>query len=152
MKRSEGNQPRYYVAYGANLNLPRMMQRCPTAKVVSGSVLRDWQLRFRGTAGNGVATIERKKNCTVPVLIFEVQPKDEKALDGYEGYPVLYRKEQVVVLKGDEPIVAFTYIMNEDNHPYNQPGCYYFSVVLAGYLLNDFDVAILQEAVERNLC
>ena len=147
---STASQPRYYVAYGSNLNLPQMKWRCPTAKVVGNDILQDWQLRFRGTPGNAVATIERMKNHTVPVLVFEVQPTDEFSLDGYEGWPTLYRKEDVTVKVDGKPVTAFVYIMNEKNHPYNQPGSYYYGVILAGYLMNDLDVAILQEAVETN--
>jgi len=142
--------PRYYVAYGSNLNLPRMTHRCPTAKVVGSDVLSDWRLRFRGTSGNAVATIERAEGQTVPVLIFAVQPEDEKSLDGYEGWPVLYRKEEIEVKVDGKTVTAFVYIMNEDNHPYNQPGPFYFGTILEGYLMNDFEVTILKEAVENN--
>lgn len=150
MSNSTVTQPRYYVAYGSNLNLPQMRRRCPTAKVVGSDVLTDRRLRFRGIPNSAVATIEPAKNHTVPVLIFEIQPQDEFSLDRYEGYPTLYRKEQIGVKVDGQPVNAFAYIMNEKNHPYNQPGSYYFSVILAGYLMNDFEVAQLQEAVEQN--
>ena len=151
METSDGTRPRYYAAYGSNLNLPQMTQRCPTAEVVGSDTLQDWRLRFRGTPGNAVATIERKEGHTVPVLIFRVQPKDEKSLDGYEGWPWLYRKEEIEVKVDGKPITAFTYIMNETNHPYNQPGPYYFGILLAGYLIVNFDVKILMDAVENNI-
>jgi len=144
-------EPRYYVAYGSNLNLPRMMQRCPTAKVVGSDVLHDWRLRFRGTPGNAVATIEREEGQTVPVLIFTVQPEDEKSLDGYEGWPRLYRKEEIEVKVDGKSVNAFVYIMNESHHPYNQPGPFYFSTVREGYRMNQFDPKILVDAFERNL-
>ena len=143
-------EPRYYAAYGSDLHLSRMSQRCPTARLVGSDVLSDWQLRFRGTPGNAVATIERVKDHTVPVLIYALEPEDELALDGFEGWPQLYRKEDVEVRVDGRTVTAFTYIMNEVNHPYNQPGGYYYNVILAGYLLNDFEVGILQEAVSDN--
>ena len=147
----EATEPRYYVAYGSNLNLPRMMHRCPTAKVVGNDVLSGWQLRFRGTPGNAVATIERKEGQTVPALIFTVQPEDEKSLDGYEGWPILYRKEEIEVKVDGKPVTAFVYIMNEDNHPYNQPGPFYTKTVMDGYRMNQFDPTVLTTAIEHNL-
>jgi len=148
---STDTQPRYYVAYGSNLNLPRMEQRCPTAKIVGRDILVDYRLRFRGTPGNAVATIEREKGQTVPVLIFTVQPEDEKSLDGYEGWPVLYRKEEIEVKVDGKPVTAFVYIMNEITHPYNQPGPFYTKTVMDGYRMNQFDPTVLATAIKNNL-
>ena len=39
---------RLYIAYGSNLNLEQMAFRCPTAKVVGKSELKDYELLFRG--------------------------------------------------------------------------------------------------------
>jgi uncharacterized protein YozE (UPF0346 family) len=75
---------RLYIAYGSNLNLEKMRQRCPTAKVVGAGVVRNWRLLFRV-----VATIEQCKGKQVPVLIWDIQPQDEAALDIYEGYPYI---------------------------------------------------------------
>ena len=79
---------RYYIAYGSNLSQEQMARRCPTAKIVGTTTLKDWRLLF-----NGPASIERKEGYEVPVLIWEIMPTDEKSLDRYEGYPSYYRKE-----------------------------------------------------------
>ena len=34
-------QERLYIAYGSNLNLPQMERRCPTAKVVGTSEIKN---------------------------------------------------------------------------------------------------------------
>ena len=47
---------RYYIAYGSNLSEVQMALRCPTAKVVGTSTLKDWRLLF-----NGPASIEEYK-------------------------------------------------------------------------------------------
>ena len=47
-----------YIAYGSNLNLPQMAGRCPTAKVVGASAIKDYALVFRGGRQGAVATIE----------------------------------------------------------------------------------------------
>lgn len=143
--------PRYYAAYGSNLNLVQMARRCPTAKVVGKGVLEGWRLRFRGRPGRGVATIERAKNRRVPVLIFVVQPEDERSLDRYEGWPKLYRKENVQVKMAGTSLTAFAYIMNEWRHPYEPPNSTYFGTVLGGYCMNDFNVRLLMSALINNL-
>ena len=81
---------RYYIAYGSNLSQEQMARRCPTAKIVGTTTLKDWRLLF-----NGPASIERKEGYEVPVLIWEIMPTDEKSLDRYEGYPSYYRKEML---------------------------------------------------------
>ena len=42
---------RLYIAYGSNLNLEQMAFRCPTAKVVGKSELKDYELLFRSNQG-----------------------------------------------------------------------------------------------------
>lgn len=88
---------RLYIAYGSNLNLEQMAFRCPTAKVVGKSELKDYELLFRGGRRGAVATVEPKEGSTVPVLIWEIQNRDEASLDLYEGYPNLYGKQMLEV-------------------------------------------------------
>ena len=115
---------RRYIAYGSNLNLEQMRHRCPTAKVLGTAVMHGWALRFRG-----VATIERCKGAKVPVLVWSIQPGDEKALDRYEGWPHLYRKETVRVYLDGKQVTCMVYIMNGDRHPYRVPSsCYYDTI------------------------
>ena len=57
---------RLYIAYGSNLNLEQMAFRCPTAKVVGKSELKDYELLFRGGRRGAVATVEPKAGSTVP--------------------------------------------------------------------------------------
>jgi hypothetical protein len=73
------------LAYGSNLNLGQMAYRCPTAKVYGKGMLLDYQLLFKGREDNAYATIEPKRGSKVPVLVWELQPEDEKALDYYAG-------------------------------------------------------------------
>jgi len=37
-----------YIAYGSNLHLEQMAQRCPTAEVVGAGRMEGYDLRFRG--------------------------------------------------------------------------------------------------------
>lgn len=83
------SEERLCIAYGSNLNLEQMKRRCPTAEVVGSTMLSSWQLMFRGGNHSAVATIERRQGSKVPVLIWKLQPRDEQALDQYEGAPYL---------------------------------------------------------------
>ena len=96
---------RLYIAYGSNLNLEQMAFRCPTAKVVGKSELKDYELLFRGGRRGAVATVEPKAGSTVPVLVWEIQKKDEASLDLYEGYPNFYDK-QMLEIELDEGICS----------------------------------------------
>ena len=62
-----------YLAYGSNLNMKQMAHRCPTAKAVGTATLIGNRLLFRGGHDNAVATIEPKKDGSVPVMLWEIQ-------------------------------------------------------------------------------
>lgn len=135
-----------YIAYGSNLNLEQMANRCPTAKVVGASKINNYRLLFRGSHAGAVATIEPYKGGSVPVLVWEITHADETALDRYEGWPFLYRKETLKVRLNGKYVTAMVYIMNE-GRPLGQPSCYYYSTILEGYKSADFNVDILRNAV-----
>ena len=141
---------RFYIAYGSNLNLEQMKHRCPTAEVVGTAVLRNWKLWFRGGNGGAVATVEREQGCEVPVLIWRIQPQDERALDRYEGWPHLYRKETLRLTVNGKRVYAMIYIMNEVGHPYGTPSMGYLCTINAGYQTAGFDNNILIEAVNNS--
>ncbi len=144
----KNSKNKLYIAYGSNLNLEQMKRRCPTAEVMGTSVLHDWRLRFRGGALSAVATVEREKGSTVPVLVWKLQPKDELALDHYEGFPSFYRKETLRITMGGKRVRAMIYIMNEAGHPYGAPSEYYLDTIQQGYKSAGFDTEILHKAVK----
>lgn len=135
-----------YIAYGSNLNLEQMKHRCPTAEVVNITVLRNWRLWFRGGNRSAVATIERAKGFVVPVLIWRLQPKDELALDHYEGYPNFYRKERFRITLDGQRVYAMIYLMNRLGRSYGEPSAYYFNAIYQGYKSAGFDLSILHQA------
>ena len=135
---------RLYLAYGSNLNLEQMARRCPTAKVVGATVMRNWQLVF-----NGVASIEKCKGGIVPVLVWDIQPSDEAALDIYEGWPRLYRKESVRVTLNGKQVRAMVYIMNDGRRC--PPNSVYYNTIQEGYISAGFDIKILRDAANRSM-
>ena len=140
---NKGNK--LYIAYGSNLNLEQMADRCPTARVLGASGMEGWRLLFRGAREGAVATVEPFNGGSVPVLVWEITPADEAALDRYEGWPFLYRKETVKVKLDGKNVKGMVYIMNE-GRPMGLPNCYYYSTILEGYKDAGFDVNVLRKA------
>jgi len=121
-----------YAAYGSNMNLAQMADRCSAAKVLDIGYLKDYELVFRGGWNIAVATIEKKKGSRVPVVLWTIEPADEAALDRYEGHPFLYRKETIDVHTDGGVIQAMVYVMNEGRAA-GSPSRYYLDIIAQGY-------------------
>lgn len=147
----EANTHRIYVAYGSNLHTGQMAYRCPDAKVVAVGMLEDYKLSFAGWPSHGVATITPCKGFKVPVALWAISESDEKSLDVYEGWPALYRKEEIeVTLFNGSKVTGMVYIMNEK---YNNktmvesaPTIRYLNTIETGYRTFGFDLRILDTA------
>ena len=144
-----------YIAYGSNLNLKQMKYRCPTAKLVGKGVVENYELQFKGMPHCSYATIAPCIGKSVPVALWELQPRDEKLLDRYEGYPAFYYKKDIKLqYKGirtgkRRTINAFAYIMHEDR-PIGVPSIYYMKTCLDGYDTFYFDKQILLNAYHKS--
>ncbi|WP_313232623.1 gamma-glutamylcyclotransferase family protein [Tissierella praeacuta] len=149
-KMDKDSTHKLYIAYGSNLNLNQMKHRCPTARVIGTSELKDYELVFRGSRHNAVATVEPCKGSTVPVLLWSIKPDDEKALDRYEGYPSFYDKAVVDINIGDHKTTAMIYIMTA-GHRLGNPSENYLKTIEEGYIDAGFDTNILHNAIEKNL-
>ena len=79
-----------YFAYGSNLNHFQMKRRCKDSKYLKKINLKNFRLTFRSKYR--AADIEPKKNSIVPGGLFEISKSDERKLDIYEDYPILYKK------------------------------------------------------------
>ena len=79
-----------YFAYGSNLHHSQMKKRCKDSIYLKKIILKDFKLTFRSKYR--AADIEPKKGSIVPGGLFEISKSDEKKLDAYEDYPVLYKK------------------------------------------------------------
>ncbi|MDE6835320.1 MAG: gamma-glutamylcyclotransferase [Ruminococcus sp.] len=147
--------PKYYIAYGSNLNIRQMSRRCPTAKPIGTTVIHDYELLFKGSKTGAYLTIERKKGGSVPVAVWEVTDDDEKRLDVYEGYPTFYYKTEmklpVKFLKTGEikTVTAFVYIMHEDRKT-GIPSETYTSTCAIGYMNFGFDMEFLEKALKKS--
>ena len=79
-----------YFAYGSNLNHFQMKRRCKDSVYLKKINLKDFKLTFRSKYR--AADIEFKKNSIVPGGLFEISKSDERKLDIYEDFPILYKK------------------------------------------------------------
>ena len=135
-----------YFAYGSNLNIVQMDNRCPLAQLVSRAVLEGYELAFRC----GVLTILPKEGGRVDGILWKVNDRDERALDRYEGYPHLYTKETLTVQTDAGPQTAVAYVMTA---PYCEraqpPSSTYLRTVLLGYRVAEFDPYVLLQAAAR---
>jgi gamma-glutamylcyclotransferase (GGCT)/AIG2-like uncharacterized protein YtfP len=139
-----------YAAYGSNMNLRQMKWRCPYAKVLGTGELQGYRLLFRGGMGASVATVEPKRGRSVPVLLWEITPRDEEALDRYEGWPTFYRKETLTVQHDSQPVDAMIYIMNDGHEP-GTPSIHYLHSIMQGYIDAGLDIAVLKTAQRTSI-
>ena len=135
-----------YFAYGSNLNIAQMDNRCPLAQLVSRAVLEGYELAFRC----GVLTILPKEGGRVNGLLWRINARDELTLDHYEGYPHLYTKELLPVQTDSGPQTVVAYVMTA---PYCEkvqpPAATYLQTVLDGCRMAGFDPkAVLQAAAQ----
>ncbi|MGO2083208.1 gamma-glutamylcyclotransferase family protein [Vagococcus sp.] len=141
---------RYYLAYGSNLNLGQMEQRCPSAIVLGATVLKDYKLEFRRVTEHAYATVSKAKASEVPVLIWKITAEDEVALDLYEDYPSMYSKELVEVEWQGRVLSVMIYIMNPIAERAT-PSEEYFNTICEGYESALFARSILEKAYQESL-
>ena len=67
-----------------------MKRRCKDSVFLKKINLKDFKLTFRSKYR--AADIEPKKKSNVCGALFEISKSDEKKLDIYEDYPILYKK------------------------------------------------------------
>lgn len=148
-------EKRYYIAYGSNLNIAQMRVRCPQARIIGTSEIKDYELLFKGSQTGSYLTIEKKVGGSVPVAVWATTAADETALDRYEGFPTFYYKaEMKLPVKGIRTGKirnrrCYVYIMHEDR-PLGIPSVYYIRTCLEGYRAFDFEEEILMRAIENS--
>lgn len=129
----------FYFAYGANLSVEGMHWRCPDAAPICPYTLKDYQLEF-----SGVATIRPMPGAQVPGALWAITEQCEVALDIFESYPLLYKKEYVLV--NNSPVMFYLFDFNKA-HP---PGKMYLDIVTEGYRDWDLDTTMLDQALMRS--
>ena len=132
-----------YFAYGSNLNHFQMKRRCKDSKYLKKINLKNFRLTFRSKYR--AADIETKKNSIVPGGLFEISKSDEKKLDIYEDFPILYKKMYFKYY--NKKVMA--YIMNKKTQ-FRYPTEKYLNVIKQGYKDCKLDNKFLTKALHSN--
>ena len=132
-----------YFAYGSNLNHFQMKRRCKDSVFLKKFELKGYRLNFRSKYR--AADIEKKKNSIVTGGLFEISKSDEKKLDLYEDFPILYKK---IYFKYYNKKVM-TYIMNNKTQ-FRYPTEKYLNVIKQGYRDCKLDDKFLIKALRSN--
>ena len=130
-----------YFAYGSNLNLFQMKRRCKDSIFIKKYELKGYRLNFRSKYR--AADIEKSKNSLVPGALFEISKSDEKKLDVYEDYPILYKKLYFTYYNKK----VMTYIMVNKTE-FRYPTERYLNVVKRGYKDCKLDTKYLKVALQ----
>ena len=130
-----------YFAYGSNLNLFQMKRRCKDSVFIKKYELKGYRLNFRSKYR--AADIEKSKNSLVPGALFEISKSDEKKLDVYEDYPILYKKLYFTYYNK----TVMTYIMVNKTE-FRYPTERYLNVVKRGYKDCKLDTKYLKVALK----
>jgi len=89
-----------YFAYGSNLSIAQMKRRCPSSKFLRKAVLKGYRLsfyRYSSSWSGGVADVVKDHRENVWGLVYTLTRADLTKLDGYEGYPTMYRRKLITV-------------------------------------------------------
>ena len=130
-----------YFAYGSNLNLFQMKRRCKDSVFIKKYELKGYKLNFRSKYR--AADIEKSKNSIVHGALFEISKSDEKKLDVYEDFPILYKKLYFTYYNK----TVMTYIMVNKTE-FRYPTERYLNVVKRGYKDCKLDMKYLKIALQ----
>ena len=131
-----------YFAYGSNLNHFQMKRRCKDSIFLKKYELKGYRLNFRSKYR--AADIEKNKKSSVQGALFEISKSDEKKLDVYEDYPILYKKYYFYYYKKK----VMTYIMVKKTK-FKFPTERYLNTVKRGYKDCHLDKKYLNKALNN---
>ena len=117
-----------------------MKRRCKDSVFLKKVNLKDFKLTFRSKYR--AADIEPKKNSIVQGGLFEISKSDEKKLDIYEDFPILYKKYYFYYY--GKKVMTYTMIKKS---PFKFPTERYFNVVKRGYKDCKLNVNFLMKAL-----
>ena len=132
-----------YFAYGSNLNRFQMKRRCKDSVFLKKFELKGYSLNFRSRYR--AADIEKKRNSIVPGALYQISKSDEKKLDVYEDFPILYKKMYFNYY--NKKVMA--YIMNKKTQ-FRYPTEKYLNVIKQGYKDCKLDNKYLIKALRSN--
>ncbi|MDA9071280.1 gamma-glutamylcyclotransferase [Candidatus Pelagibacter sp.] len=130
-----------YFAYGSNLHHFQMKRRCKDSIYLKKIKLKDFRLTFRSKYR--AADIEFVKNSIVPGALFEISKSDEKKLDIYEDFPILYKKYYFSYY--GKKVMTYTMV---NKTLFTFPTARYLNIVKRGYKDCTLDIRYLRDALK----
>jgi len=131
-----------YFAYGSNLHHFQMKRRCKDSIFVRKINLKDFRLTFRSKYR--AADIEPSKNSFVQGGLFEISKSDEKKLDIYEDFPILYKK--FYFYHYGKKVMTYTMVKKT---PFRFPTERYLNIVKEGYRNCDLNKKYLEKSLRQ---
>ena len=131
-----------YFAYGSNLHHKQMKRRCKDSIFLKKINLKNFKLTFRSKYR--AADIEYKKKSIVPGGLYEISKNDEKKLDVYEDFPILYKKYYFTYY-GKK---VMTYTMTKKT-TFKFPTERYLNIVKMGYKNCNLENKYLKKALKN---
>jgi gamma-glutamylcyclotransferase (GGCT)/AIG2-like uncharacterized protein YtfP len=131
-----------YFAYGSNLHHKQMKRRCKDSIFLKKINLKDFKLTFRSKYR--AADIEYKKKSIVPGGLFEISKNDEKKLDVYEDFPILYKKYYFTYY--GKKVMTYTMVSKTS---FKYPTKRYLDIVKKGYKNCKLDNRYLKKALKN---
>jgi len=129
-----------YFSYGSNLHHFKMKIRCKDIIFLKKINLKNFKLTFRSRYR--AADIEPKKNSIVPGGLYKISKSDEKKLDVYEDFPILYRKHFFYYY--GKKVMTYTMVKKT---LFKYPTERYLSIVKRGYKDCNLDNTYLNKAL-----
>ena len=130
-----------YFDYGSNRNHFQMKRRCKDSVFIKKINLNNFKLTFRSKYR--AADIEKKKNSIVSGALFEISRSDERKLDIYEDYPILYKK--YFFSHYGKKVMTYTMVKKT---LFAYPTERYLNVIKRGYKDCNLDNRILKKALK----
>tara|TARA_B100001063_G_scaffold230516_1_gene243718 strand:+ start:339 stop:740 length:402 start_codon:yes stop_codon:yes gene_type:complete len=131
-----------YFAYGSNLHHFQMKRRCKDSIYIKKINLKDFRLTFRSKYR--AADIEPKKKSIVPGGLFEISKSDEKKLDVYEDFPILYKKYYFYYY--GKKIMTYTMVKKST---FMFPTERYLNIIKKGYKDCNLNIQYLRKALNN---
>ena len=131
-----------YFAYGSNLHHFQMRRRCKNSIFIKKINLKNFKLTFRSKYR--AADIEYKKNSIVPGGLYEISKSDEKKLDVYEDFPILYKKYYFFYY--GKKVMTYTMVKKT---LFRFPTERYLNIVKQGYKDCKLDFRYLKKALKN---
>ena len=135
----------FYFAYGSNMSLRQMNDRCPESEFYNIGVLKDYELCFpiisKKRNNMGVASIRYKKGFNVEGVLYKVSDDDIIKLDRFENININYcRTEMNIYVTEKESIKSFVYIAIKNEEEHKAPSKEYMDILIEGATENKLSI------------